>query len=69
MSTHMSKCCVCGKQTACCNDTHALGCGSACHERGPKIEFCSLECFYDLKHRMEERLIIYFENQENPDGR
>ena len=62
MATHITPCVLCGKQAACCNDVHALGCGDGgCYEPGIKIEFCSEECFREMHRRMLNRWGIYSE--------
>lgn len=61
MSTHVTKCVVCGEKCYCCNDEHALGCGEGCSNLQHTIEFCSVECFHDLEKRMAERWKIYQE--------
>ena len=64
MSTHCSPCTICGRQTACCNDTHALGieiyghAGSCENSIIPIGEFCSIECFMEIRKRLDERLEI-----------
>lgn len=62
MSTHIGKCVVCDKTTYCCNDEHVLGAGRGIpcspKEGFPPIEFCSLECFMELRNSMENRLRI-----------
>ena len=67
MSTHVTQCVVCNANCYCCNDTHALGCGSSgCGGYGsvpdtPIIEFCSEKCFHELDKRMKEAWINYQE--------
>ncbi len=62
MSTHIVPCVVCGEDAACCNDTHALGCGDGgCYDPGIKIEFCFEDCFRELHRRMLDRWRIYSE--------
>ena len=60
MSTHESRCVVCGKTIYCCSDEHVLGSGrGGCMENEDlRIEFCSLDCFYELQRRMAERLEV-----------
>lgn len=56
MSTHYSDCVVCGAQTSCAEDEHVLGCGDGgCYGDGPRIEFCSVACFLELRRRMNDR--------------
>lgn len=65
MATHRVPCVVCGEYAYCSNDTHALGCGEGgCYDPGPKIEFCSEECFRDLHARMQRRWEIYCDLQK-----
>lgn len=62
MSTHRFNCVVCGKETMCTADAHALGCGNGgCYDPGLKIEFCSIECALELQRRLVERIRIYRE--------
>ena len=58
MSTHIGQCVVCGGKTACCNDEHVLSSGRACccdDDPALMIEFCSLNCFEELKASMTRR--------------
>ena len=70
MVTHVTVCVVCEDDVFCSSDTHALGCGEGgCDSPGPKIEFCSEQCFRDLYARMLERWKIYCEiRREESDG-
>jgi hypothetical protein len=62
MPTHTGKCVVCHHRTFCCSDEHVLGSGrKSCNfdpEDDLRIEFCSLECFMELRKSMEDRLLI-----------
>lgn len=59
MGTHYGTCLVCGAGTNCNQPAHCVGVGGNCwNEPGPKIEFCSLECFLELSARMWERFRI-----------
>ena len=62
MSTHVVPCVWCGKESACPEDTHALGAGpGGCYDEGPKIEFCSVACFKALRDSMARREQIFKE--------
>jgi hypothetical protein len=63
MSTHITKCIVCGKNVFCSQDEHALGCGGSHGEGGcqnpPYIEFCSLEHAAELRRRLDDAIARY----------
>jgi hypothetical protein len=65
MSTHITRCIVCGKDIYCTSDVHALGCGGQRGEGGcenpPYIEFCSEECLHELERRMSKSWKNYLE--------
>lgn len=58
MSTHSYSCSVCGGEFTCNDDCYALTVGAGCHGSGPKVAFCSVECFQELKRLMANRWAI-----------
>ena len=60
MSTHKSRCVICGAATYCSSDENLLGAGRGqCMENEDlRIEFCSLEHFLELQENMSARLRV-----------
>lgn len=67
MSTHCSPCTICGKQTACCSDEHVLGIEIYGHQGCensviPIGEFCSVECFIDIRKQWDARFEVVMQH-------
>jgi hypothetical protein len=61
MPTHLDRCAWCAEPTACCNDEHALGFGACCGDDGPRMSFCSVECFVTVRRGIEQRARVAHE--------